>query len=1160
MQSTQRNVVEWILDSGSQANICGDLALFTTIREDTTSRLDFANGTTEHACIRGSVLLRIVNQATGVVEDRLLDDVVYTPNAKVNIISLGYLQMTGRYRLSCSPDQKIAWLSKPDTVLKFEMHENIYRLHAERVPGVMVMAALKEDMDSKKQMEFLHQRIGHVAMDTMKRLAHKFDVGVKLNAKGLTSYECVACAEAKAKRMTHARIEKRDSKPLQVLMMDVCSIKPATIGGCSMFLLVVDEATRFKWAFLMQHKSEATFHLKILMNRLRTQLREYKVELLWSDRGGEFLSTELETYCNEHGVELKTTNSYSPQENGIVERANGVVLPRIRAMVMATHLPNILWGEALLHVVETLNNLPTQPLELTSPRRRLFREEPQLDDMRVWGCIAHVRIPPESRQRKDKMEPRARLALLLGYSLTTPGYKFMDLKTAQVITAQGGNVRFHEEFTADGTYVRKLLENAYSDGDHQLPDTVPVARVKTGMDSYLPTQNDVSVVNLEQLIEEVPFAGASTAIAPSSSGSPAKSSSPSVSGSAEHQPGIAVPVAVPAETPPPVSKAAKKRRKRRARKQAEAEKETSGFDIQPPPMEPCLKRPRRTQRPSVRLKDYVVGNVMTITDILIPTTYKQARASKHWHQWRAAMLAELESLKGHKTWKLQPRSMAKNLKVITCRWVFAVKRDERGHIKRFKARLVIHGFKQQLGINYSETYAPVIRFETIRAAIYFAVQRDWEVLQYDVKTAFLYGELEELIFMEQPPGFQVDGPGFICRLLKSLYGLKQAPNIWNKTLHAKLLTMGFERTESDYGLYMLKEENEVCLLLTVYVDDLLLMGPRDLCAKVAASLQETFELTTMGNVKYLLGVEILINRPRREVVYCQRQYVHELLKRFHMENCNGCATPEAVSESTAVVPATSDYMPYRELVGALQYLVGASRPDIAHATRHLGKYLACYDHTHYAQAKRVLRYLKATSEFGLLMNVTTGDEVRVAAYSDADYANDPVDRRSVSGYVTTLDGNVVSYASRKQEINALSTCEAEYIAMSEATKDLLWLSGLCKELEWKHSVPLLLGDNQGAIALTAKPGKHSKSKHIDNKRHMVRRNVELKLLTTQHVGTEDMVADIMTKALGAVKFARFRRAMQVLPVLSEDSGATTSTTASEAAASSTMDEAAASRD
>ncbi|OWZ10540.1 Gag-pol Polyprotein [Phytophthora megakarya] len=137
------------------------------------------------------------------------------------------------------------------------------------------------------------------------------------------------------------------------------------------------------------------------------------------------------------------------------------------------------------------------------------------------------------------------------------------------------------------------------------------------------------------------------------------------------------------------------------------------------------------------------------------------------------MLAELQSLKDHETWKLVPRKPAKDTKVITCRWVFAVKRDERGCVKRFKARLVIHGFKQQKGVNYNETYAPVIRFETIRAAIYYAVQR----AEVDVKTAFLYGDLEEEIFMEQPPGFQVDGPGFICRLLKSLYGLKQAPNI-----------------------------------------------------------------------------------------------------------------------------------------------------------------------------------------------------------------------------------------------------------------------------------------------------------------------------------------------------------------------------------------------
>ncbi|KAG3006664.1 hypothetical protein PC128_g18182 [Phytophthora cactorum] len=267
--------------------------------------------------------------------------------------------------------------------------------------------------------------------------------------------------------------------------------------------------------------------------------------------------------------------------------------------------------------------------------------------------------------------------------------------------------------------------------------------------------------------------------------------------------------------------------------------------------------------------------------------------------------------------------------------------------------------------------------------------------------------------MEQPPGFQVDGPSAVCELLKSLYGLKQTPNVWNRTLRAKLVTLGFERTDSDYGLYVLKENGEVKFLLTVYVDDLLLMGTRDLCAKNAAALQETFELTTMGTVKYLLGIEIRIDRPNRQIVYCQKQYLSEVLKRFHMSDCNGCATPEATTPSTAVLSATKDYLPYRELVGALQYLVSASRPNIADATRHLGKFLATYDHTNYAQAKRVLRYLKATCDYGFVMDVPGGTAANVRCYSDADYANDAVDRRSISGYVNTLYGNVMSYASRK---------------------------------------------------------------------------------------------------------------------------------------------------
>ncbi|GMF45565.1 unnamed protein product [Phytophthora fragariaefolia] len=252
------------------------------------------------------------------------------------------------------------------------------------------------------------------------------------------------------------------------------------------------------------------------------------------------------------------------------------------------------------------------------------------------------------------------------------------------------------------------------------------------------------------------------------------------------------------------------------------------------------------------------------------------------------------------------------------------------------------------------------------------------------------------------------------KLLKSLYGLNHAPHIWNKTLHAKLVTMGFERLDSDFGLYGLKKDGEVRMLSTVYVDDLLLMGTPELCTATAAALKESFEPTTIGNVKYLLG---------------------------HMSTCNGCATPDATSPSKAGLPETNDIDPYRELVGSLQCLVSASRPDIAHTVRHIGKYLSNFDHTHFAEAKRVLRYLQATKDYGLVQDVSKGTSAKLVIYSDADYANDPADRRSTSGYVTMLDGNVISYASRKQEINAMSTCEAEYVAMSEAAKDILWLQG-----------------------------------------------------------------------------------------------------------------------
>ncbi|OWZ00845.1 Integrase, catalytic core protein, partial [Phytophthora megakarya] len=303
----------------------------------------------------------------------------------------------------------------------------------------------------------------------------------------------------------------------------------------------------------------------------------------------------------------------------------------------------------------------------------------------------------------------------------------------------------------------------------------------------------------------------------------------------------------------------------------------------------------------------------------------------------------------------------------------------------------------------------------------------------------MYGQLTELIFMEQPVEFEENGGQLVCQLVKSLYGLKQVlPQ------------------DSDYRLYAKYDsDGEVQRLLTVYVEDLLLMRPSDLCAKVANQLKGVFALTSIASKAKV--------KPR----------------------------------------APDTKLPYCDIVGSLQYLVSESRPDITHVVRHLGKYLSCFEHNHYRE------------------------HVEIMIYTDCDYANDPDDAKSISGYITFQDGNAISYGSRKQGTNAHSSTETEYVDMNERVKDILWTDGLLEEVRWPAATPLLRGDNQAVLYLAKKPGKPSASKHIQNKIHLIRYLVEDCMLRTLHMPTNDNTADIMTKPLANAKFTKFRKQLQV---------------------------------
>ncbi|KAF0685715.1 Aste57867_22436 [Aphanomyces stellatus] len=436
-----------------------------------------------------------------------------------------------------------------------------------------------------------------------------------------------------------------------------------------------------------------------------------------------------------------------------------------------------------------------------------------------------------------------------------------------------------------------------------------------------------------------------------------------------------------------------------------------------------------------------------------------------------------------------------------------------GHFTKYKARLVIKGFMQRYGLDYVEIFAPVLRYNTLRLVLFLVASNGWIIRQMDVKTAFLNGYLDEdtEIFMVQPPNFAVPGmEHLVCKLLEAIYGLKQAPRCWYLTLHEFLVSISFERCIKEVCLYI-KRVGDSMVLLTVYVDDITITGnDNQEIEKACDSLKLRFKMTDLGQGRDNVSTRLCL-KSLREV-----QHGHPV------------STPEVVGqvlEPSKLNPSEMKTLnlPYRELVGSLQNLVTCTRPDIANAVRSLSKYLSCFDESHWKQAKRVLRSTAPIALFKIDCTNQVG-AFQVEAYCDADFANSE-DRRSISGFLVMFLGCCLSARSRKQTMVTLSTAEAEYIALCDLVKELLWYIELLEELGFPQRSIVVHCDNQSAIAIAKNPGHDERTKHISTKYHFVRDQVEKGRIQLQYCPTKLIVADILTKAIPREQFEILRSKM-----------------------------------
>ena len=464
-----------------------------------------------------------------------------------------------------------------------------------------------------------------------------------------------------------------------------------------------------------------------------------------------------------------------------------------------------------------------------------------------------------------------------------------------------------------------------------------------------------------------------------------------------------------------------------------------------------LGRERR-RRPLARFDEECQVASNLTADINEPVSIDKAFSGEHSADWMKAAKSEYDSLMENNTWDLVPPPEGKN--IVGNRWVFKVKRDAEGSVQRYKARLVAKGYSQSEGIDYQEVYSPVARYNSIRSLLAVANVCNWETHQMDVKTAFLQGNLEDEIYMEQPEGFvDEERPDYVCKLNKSIYGLKQAARCWNAAIDTFLLSNGYKKCSADPCVYIKlvkrKDGKIDFVIIALYVDDIILCSNNtNMLKKEKLALAKRFKVEDLGELHYVLGMSVKRNRRSRTLSISQTKYLGGVLKRFNMENCKPVPTP--LEQGRKFEPLSEDEEPvdvqaYQMAIGYLTYVTTVSPPDLCAAVGVLSKFMSKPGTEHWQGVKRVMRYIQGTLKYGLLFTAD-GTDPKLTGYSDADWGGDVSTQRSTSGYVFQIQGNTVSWCSKRQTCVARSTTEAEHMALSIACQESIWLRRLLSDI------------------------------------------------------------------------------------------------------------------
>jgi len=1005
-----------------------------------------------------------------------------------------------------------------------------------------------------------HLRFGHTHDKALRALVDNgTDLGKDLHAAkscilGLPpcSDSCIGCRITKFSRPSPNRSgSTRASEPFAVVHTDVHGPLLSSHNGYRYVIGFLDEFSNFERIYFLREADGASmaasfslfveWAISVLRHRGDHQrvTNGDVIRCVQADNASTYTGGAFRDFCDAERIQQRFSAPYLHENQARIEGRWKTISASARAMLYTADLDKSFWVHAYRHAIFLLNRLPSAVLSDKSPYETLYGKAPDLSTVRVFGCPAFTFVDANTR---DKNDDRARQLIYVGHSDNSPAYNLIDVnKPTKVV--QSGMVKFNENLLSAGRILRswEAFDPLPSDFDNCTLDAELITKLEgtstaiLSFRAYHDTEDDeiYAVVKVPSVKHP---SGVWITVANYLRDQPDRLALVEDIVDNAFPPGVVNPF-YPLFTRVTVfSKLPDQSRNKKTPAIVSGYDRNSELSYQLVLIDDDDLETFDAKKSDITFHDHEIAAAAATVlppGVTEPKSLRQAFRAPDADEWRKARNNEFDPIyeMGGVQLPLQRSEIPPEVNTVNIIAVLKAKLLKDGSLDKRKVRFCGQGFLQLFGVDYFETFAPGIQLTSLRIILILAVNFGLDAYHCDVKNAYLNADLDECIYARMPREFVSDKYQHLldgindthvyAKITKSLYGLKQAGRNWSKLSHETIVLCDnrLQRSRAEPCLYFLWT-SDLKVLILVHVDDYVICtNSPSWYRSFMNKFQTHFIVNELGRLDQVLGIGISWN-PDGSCELSQQRHIIEMLNKFNLKDANPVNTPMVVNAHFEPAKKLDEKLPYRHAIGGLRWIERCTRPDISFAVGLLSRFNNAFDHVHFTAVKRVLRYLKGTAEKTFKINKVsfTPTSVPLVAYTDSDWAGDKNSRRSTSGYIIQIFGNTVSFGSKVQKTVALSSTEAELMAVTEGVKEILYIKNLLSEfIEVQLPIPVHV-DNQGAWHLARNPVNASRSKHIELRHFYIRDYVSAGTIMILNIDTADNVSDLFTKSQPAEVF------------------------------------------